>query len=76
MRVHSVDRENYAQLKQKLASLYPQDITSYNLGKDAFIAEIDKKAGFTGTRMVQTFTTREWEAARHFRQFIGCWCKF
>lgn len=69
MKGHPEDRENYAQLKQKLASLHPHDINSYCQGKDAFIAEIDKKAGFTGIRMVQALTTREWEAARHFRQF-------
>lgn len=36
--------------------------------KEAFLAEIDKKAGFSGVRVVRALTTREWEATKHFRQ--------
>ena len=69
MRTHFEDRENYATLKQELSRQYPDDITAYCLGKDEFIANIDKKTGFDGLRVVSALTTREWDAARHFRQF-------
>ena len=39
------------------------------MGKEAFIATSDKKVGFNGLRVVKSLTTREWDAARHFRQF-------
>ncbi|KTD53454.1 glutamate rich protein GrpB [Legionella santicrucis] len=69
MRSHVEDREAYARLKQSLAEQFPYDINSYCLGKEEFIATIDRQAGFTGLRMVKALTTREWNAARHFRQF-------
>lgn len=69
MRTHTEDREAYARLKQDLARQYPQDIMAYCLGKERFIADIDKKAGFNGLRVVKALTPREWEAVRHFRQF-------
>ncbi|KTD45535.1 glutamate rich protein GrpB [Legionella rubrilucens] len=69
MRSHAEDRDAYARLKQELACQYPDDIMSYCLGKESFIAAIDKKAGFNGLRMVKALTPREWQAVRHFRQF-------
>ena len=66
---HSADRNAYARLKQALAEQYPYDINAYCLGKDEFIANIDKKTGFNGLRMVIALSTREWNAVRHFRQF-------
>lgn len=69
MRIHSEDREAYACLKQDLAGQYPYDINAYCLGKEDFIAMIDKKAGFEGLRTVNALTPREWDAVRHFRQF-------
>ncbi|HHU0051804.1 TPA: GNAT family N-acetyltransferase [Legionella pneumophila] len=69
MRMHPKDREAYARLKQELARRYSDDITAYCLGKEDFIATIDKKAGFNGLRMVKALTTREWDKVRHFRQF-------
>lgn len=69
MRIHAEDRETYARLKQDLARQYPKDIMAYCLGKERFIAAIDKKAGFNGLRVVKALTPREWEAVRHFRQF-------
>lgn len=69
MRTHPEDREAYARLKEDLASQYPYDITSYCLGKEDFIATIDKKAGCNGLRVVKALTTQEWDKARHFRQF-------
>ncbi|HHL2052078.1 TPA: GrpB family protein, partial [Legionella pneumophila] len=53
MRMHPKDREAYARLKQELARRYSDDITAYCLGKEDFIATIDKKAGFNGLRMVK-----------------------
>lgn len=69
MRKHPEDRAAYARLKQDLAHQYPNDITAYCLGKEDFITTIDKKAGFNGLRMVKALTTREWNVARHLRQF-------
>jgi GrpB-like predicted nucleotidyltransferase (UPF0157 family) len=69
LKLNPEDREIYAKLKQDLARQYPDDITSYCLGKDAFIANIDKKTGFKGLRVVKALTPQEWEATRHFRQF-------
>ncbi|HAU1604270.1 TPA: GNAT family N-acetyltransferase [Legionella pneumophila] len=69
MRSHPEDREAYARLKQELARQYSDDITAYCLGKEDFIAIIDKKAGFNGLRMVKALTPREWDKVRHFRQF-------
>jgi GrpB-like predicted nucleotidyltransferase (UPF0157 family)/GNAT superfamily N-acetyltransferase len=69
MRTHTEDKLAYALLKQDLARQFPHDMNAYCLGKDAFIANIDKKAGFNGLRVVKALTTREWETARHFRQF-------
>lgn len=73
MRMHIKDRDAYAVLKTELALQYPNDMMSYCLGKDSFIADIDAKTGFDGLRMVQALTDREWQAARHFRQkyFFG-----
>lgn len=68
MREYKSDREAYAKLKIELALKFPHDIKSYSLGKDAFIADIDSKAGFDGLRIVRALTDREWEAARRFRQ--------
>ena len=69
MKNHPEDREAYAHLKQDLARQYPDDINAYCLGKDEFIASIDKKTGFNGLRMVKALTIREWSSVRHFRQF-------
>jgi GrpB-like predicted nucleotidyltransferase (UPF0157 family)/GNAT superfamily N-acetyltransferase len=68
MRTHAPDREAYGALKTDLALKYPNDILSYCLGKDAFVAEIDSKTGFHGLRMVQALTDREWQAVRRLRQ--------
>ncbi len=43
MRTSLEDREAYALLKQNLARLYPYDIDAYCLGKESFIASINKK---------------------------------
>ena len=37
-------------------------------GKDAFVASIDAKTGFRGTRIIKALTSRDWEKARTFRQ--------
>lgn len=68
MRTHDNDRELYGKLKQELALKYPHDINNYCLGKDAFIADIDRKTGFDGLRIVSALTDREWKAVRHLRQ--------
>lgn len=61
MRSHPADAADYAQLKLNLASS-STDILQYCNGKDAFIASIDAKTGYSGYRMVQALTEREWAA--------------
>ena len=68
MRSHKDDAANYAKLKLELAAKYPQDILQYCIGKDAFVAHIDAKTGFSGCRMVKALTDREWLAVRAFRK--------
>lgn len=68
MLTHDKDRELYGKLKEELALKFPHDRMSYCLGKDAFIADIDTKAGFDGLRMVAALTDREWKSVRDFRQ--------
>jgi GrpB-like predicted nucleotidyltransferase (UPF0157 family)/GNAT superfamily N-acetyltransferase len=67
MRTHPEDKAAYARLKQDLAALHPDDIDSYCLGKEEFIAVIDKKTGLNGLRIVKALTTREWNAVRRLR---------
>lgn len=68
MRSHKDDAEAYANLKIELAAKFPQDILSYCMGKDVFVANIDVKDGFDGWRIVQALTDREWVAVRTLRQ--------
>lgn len=68
MRSHSDDREAYGALKMELASKYSNDRMAYCIGKDAFIADIDNKAGFHGFRMVKALTNSEWDTVRRLRQ--------
>ncbi len=67
MRTHSDDRNRYAKLKQHLALLHPNDIYRYVVGKDAFVRGIHSKTGFSGIRIVEALTPREWDAVRYFR---------
>ncbi len=69
MRAHPKDKDAYAQLKQELAQLHPDDISAYCFGKDDFVASIDKRTGFSGLRVVKALTPREWKTVRHLRQF-------
>lgn len=73
MRTHSEDRKAYAELKKNLAIRFKDDIFSYCLGKEDFIATIDRKAGWLGFRFVKVLTPTEWAAAKHFRDtyFFG-----
>lgn len=64
---HPDDLKAYASLKQDLASRFPNDIFSYCVGKDSFVAELDQKAGWNGLRIVNAVTPNEWNAAKHFR---------
>ncbi len=67
MRTHESDARSYAELKLDLAAQFPEDISGYCFGKDAFVASIDAKDGFNGWRMVQALTDREWAAVRAIR---------
>jgi GrpB-like predicted nucleotidyltransferase (UPF0157 family) len=67
MRIHEDDREDYATLKQDLASRYPNDIYQYVFGKDSFVRNIHSKTGFNGLRVVKALTPREWDSIKHFR---------
>jgi hypothetical protein len=74
MRTHDNDRDLYGKLKTELALKFQHDIMNYCLGKDAFIADIDTKAGFDGLRIVSALIDREWEVVRYLRQkyFFDC----
>jgi GrpB-like predicted nucleotidyltransferase (UPF0157 family)/GNAT superfamily N-acetyltransferase len=67
MRTHPEDMQAYADLKKNLAIRFKNDIFSYCLGKEDFIAAIDKKAGWLAFRFVKALTSREWQSAKHFR---------
>jgi len=62
MRNHPADRDAYAELKKSLAKKFPNDIESYCLGKEGFIANIDAQAGWDGVKFVVAMTPKEWEA--------------
>lgn len=70
MRSHPEDREAYATLKKNLAQQYPNDLFSYCMSKEAFVTEIDKKAGSNGWRFVHALTSREWEASQRLRDYF------
>lgn len=60
-------KENLLQKKlsfEKVNSIF----TGYNLGKDAFIRNILKRAGFQCLRFVKCIHYAEWDAAKRFRQ--------
>ena len=44
LRAHPTEAAAYGRLKEALARLYPEDITAYNAGKDAFVKETIRKA--------------------------------
>jgi GrpB-like predicted nucleotidyltransferase (UPF0157 family)/ribosomal protein S18 acetylase RimI-like enzyme len=68
MRNNPDDREAYSELKKQLAAKFPNDIFGYCFGKDEFVAQIDKKTGFDGLRVVKALTPTEWEFAKQVRQ--------
>ncbi|PWU05977.1 MAG: GNAT family N-acetyltransferase [Verrucomicrobia bacterium] len=65
---HADDRALYEKLKKDLAAKYPNDIFNYCFGKERFVADIDKKTGFNGLRVVKALTPRELKAVEHFRE--------
>jgi GrpB-like predicted nucleotidyltransferase (UPF0157 family) len=65
LRVHDDDRDAYARLKQDLAQKFSNDILSYCLGKEQFVATIQAKCGWDGLRAVLALTPREWETYHH-----------
>ncbi|MES2199724.1 MAG: bifunctional GrpB family protein/GNAT family N-acetyltransferase [Chlamydiota bacterium] len=67
MRSHPDDALAYAALKKELAEKFSQDIFKYCSGKDDFVASIDTKTEFTGWRMVQALTDKEWAAVDALR---------
>lgn len=67
MHTHVDDKKHYADLKQNLTSVYPNDIYQYVVGKDAFVRNIHSKTGFNGLRVVEALTPREWNSIRYFR---------
>ena len=64
MRSHENDAKAYSKLKLALAEKFPNDILQYCFGKDAFVASIDAKDGYSGYRMVQALTDIEWATVR------------
>ena len=70
MRSHASDAESYGKLKLELAQKFPCDILQYCNGKDAFVAGIDVKDGFSGWRIVKALTDREWAAVDRLRRQV------
>lgn len=68
MRNKEDDRNAYALLKIKLAAEYPNDIYYYCCGKDNFVNEIDRKAGWNGYRFVMAATPKEWQEYHRIRR--------
>ncbi len=68
MRSHQQDADAYANLKLQLEGLLSVDRLKYTMGKEAFIASIDAKTGFSGWRIVQVLTEREWSAYHRIRK--------
>lgn len=62
LRVNDEDARAYETLKRHLSQLYPQDLSSYGRGKNAFIKALDAKTGFKGLRMVSLLSQDEKEA--------------
>lgn len=65
---HPEDAQAYADLKLRLADQYAEERLKYTMGKENFIAAIDKKTGFDGLRIVKVLTDREWEAYHRIRK--------
>ncbi|MGN6671530.1 MAG: GrpB family protein [Candidatus Nucleicultricaceae bacterium] len=61
------DRKRYEVLKLKLAQLFSHDRLHYTLGKEHFIADIQVKSGWHGTRVVLALTPHEWQAYHQIR---------
>ena len=70
LRTHKKEREDYAKLKIKLlqdpTSLIKHNsmFTGYNLGKNDFIMEVLKKAGFNKIRFLKCTHHKEWAIAQ------------
>lgn len=67
MRENPDDKKRYEDLKLKLAQLYSHDRFHYTLGKERFIADIQMKAGWNGTRAVLALTPHEWQTYHQIR---------
>ncbi|MBA3813911.1 MAG: GNAT family N-acetyltransferase [Alphaproteobacteria bacterium] len=73
LRNHPDARQAYANLKLSLVEQESSHqktkatVSTFNLGKDAFIKKILDQAGFKGLRMMICTHHDEWEAARTFR---------
>ncbi|MCB1149600.1 MAG: GrpB family protein [Chlamydiia bacterium] len=65
LRTHDAERDRYAALKKELAET-SLDLFTYTLGKERFIAAIDRAAGSNFYRIVEALTQREWEAVVSF----------
>jgi GrpB-like predicted nucleotidyltransferase (UPF0157 family) len=68
MRSHEKNREEYAQLKQRLAEQFPDDIMGYSVGKNMFIKDILRETGDEGLTIVLCLLDEEWTAAKAMRQ--------
>ncbi|AIF80677.1 hypothetical protein I862_00560 [endosymbiont of Acanthamoeba sp. UWC8] len=65
---HPQDALRYSELKESLAEKYPNDIDRYRMGKDIFIKQILKKAGFMLTYLREVNTDNEWEQYHTIRE--------
>lgn len=67
MRNNPKDKDEYAQLKQRLAIKFPNDLMSYCIGKQEFVASIDAKSGWSGFKLVMVCTPKEKEMMKYLR---------
>jgi len=64
---HPADAQAYLDLKTQLAESFSEHRLKYTMGKEAFIAAIDKQTGYDGIRIVHALTDREWAAYHAIR---------
>ena len=65
---HLEDRLAYQQLKKHLSQTFSDDIASYCMGKNDFVAIIDEKAVWDGIRAVKALMPVEWAYIKTCRE--------
>lgn len=61
-------KQQYAELKSKLADQYRNEHRAYTTAKDQFIKDLIYKTGFDGLTIVQPLHTKEWQEYHRIRK--------